>query len=87
MGFHSKIYEILDEAFCIFSITLGFGQPPTMIRPSKHPKLKPLGIPYILLKKFLGGSRENWKKLEGSNFFQPLVPMLKTEKKNLLCFP
>ena len=50
-----------------------------MIRPSKHPKLNPLGIPYFLIQTFWRVPEENWKKRGGSNFFQ-LVPMLKNEK-------
>ena len=85
MGFHSKIYEILDRVFLYFPHNFGWGQPSTMIRPSKHPKLNPLGIPIIFLPNILAGSGENWKKRGGSNFFQ-LVPMLKNEKF-FFCFP
>ena len=65
--------------FLYFLHNFGWGQPSTMIRPSKHPKLNPLGIPIIFLPNILAGSGENWKKRGGSNFFQ-LVPMLKNEK-------
>ena len=54
-----------------------------MIRPSKHPELKPLGIPYIFSKNFWGVLEKIGEKLEGSNFFQP-VPMLKNEKNFFL---
>ena len=67
-----------------FPHNFGLGRPPTMIRPSKHQKLEPLGIPYFL-KNVLGCSRENWKKLEGLNFFQP-VPVLKNANF-LFCCP
>ena len=64
--------------FLYFPHNFGWGQPSTMIRPSKHPKLNPLGIPIIFLPNILAGSGENWKKRGGSIFFQ-LVPMLKNE--------
>ena len=82
MGFHSKIYEILDGAFCIFPITLGWVDP-NNDSTIKTSRIEAFRNALYFFKKFLGGSRENWKKLEGSNFFQP-VPMLKNEKKNFL---
>ena len=43
--FYSRIYVILDRAFCIFFITLGRVRGPTpTILPSKYHKLKPLGL-------------------------------------------
>ena len=84
MGFHSKIYEILAWAFCIFPITLGVVDPQQRFDHQNIPNWSPQEL-LIFLPKILSGSGENWKKQGGSNFFQ-LVPMLKNEKK-IFCFP
>ena len=54
-----------------------------MIRPSKHPKLNPLGIPCFFIQTFWRVPEKIGKKRGGSNFFQ-MVPMLKNGKKNFL---
>ena len=79
MGFHSKIYEILAWAFCIFPITLGKVDPQQRFDHQNTPNWSPQEF-FIFLQKILAGSGENWEKQRGWNFFQ-LVPMLKNEKK------
>ena len=78
MGFHSKIYEILAWAFCIFPIILGMVDPQQRFDHQNTPNWSPQEF-LIFLPKILAGSGENWKKRGESNFFQ-LVPMLKNEK-------
>ena len=82
MGFHSKIYEILAWAFCIFPITLGKVDPQQRFDHQNIPNWSPQEF-LIFFPKFLTGSGENCKKRVGSNFFQ-LVPML---MKFFVCFP
>ena len=77
MSFHSKIYEILAWAFCIFPITLGQVDLQQRFDQQNTPNWSPQEF-LIFLSKILAGSGENWKKRGGSNFFH-LVPMLKNE--------
>ena len=65
MGFHSKIYEILAWAFCIFPITLGMVDPQQRFDHQNIPNWSPQEF-LIFLPKILAGSGE--KTREGKFF-------------------
>ena len=84
MGFHSKIYEILDRVFCIFPKTLGRVDPQQRFNHQNIPNWSILES-LIFLPKILAGSGENWKKTKEPQFFSTGSHVGKWKKK--FCFP
>ena len=69
--------------FFVFSPKLWVGSTPNNESTIKTSQIEPFRNSLFSYTNYLAGSRENWKKRGGSNFFQ-LVPMLKNEKKFFL---
>ena len=84
MGFHSKIYEILAWAFCIFPITLGEVDSQQRFDHQNTSNWSPQEF-LVFLPKSLGGSGENWKK-RGVKLFST-GSHVKKWKKTIFLFP